>query len=101
MFSMHWPDYFDEEAPIIESKGWFADVLVEWNGQSYRPMFYDPIRLGQEIADELARGVVFFREPNLVVVDQVTRGHMEAAITALVGNGFNLVPEQEKPGVAD
>ncbi|MFI6928098.1 hypothetical protein ACIBIZ_49795 [Nonomuraea spiralis] len=71
--------------------------MIEWNGQCYRPVFYDPVRLGQEVADELARGTGFFREPNLVVVDQVTRDCMEAAITALADNGFNMLPERDQP----
>jgi hypothetical protein len=91
---MRWPDYFDEQAPLIESKGWFADVLIEWNGQCYRPVFYDPIRLGQVVADELTHGAGFFRDPNLVVVDRVTRVCMEAAVTALINDGFNLLAEQ-------
>ncbi|MFF0868451.1 hypothetical protein ACFYUV_42305 [Nonomuraea sp. NPDC003560] len=74
-------------------KGWFSDVLIEREGQLYRPAFYDPIRLGQEIAEEMARGAGFFREANLVVVDRVTRAYMEAAISALIDNGFNLLPE--------
>ncbi|MFF5211952.1 hypothetical protein [Streptosporangium sp. NPDC000396] len=101
MYSMHWPDYFDEEAPIIEDKGWFADVLVEWNGQSYRPVFYDPIRLGQTIADELRSRASFFREPNLIVIDQVTRDHMEAAIAVLVEADFNLVPDRDRSEPTD
>ncbi|MEU8358392.1 hypothetical protein AB0C27_20475 [Nonomuraea sp. NPDC048882] len=93
MFSVRWPHYFDEQAPLIEAKGWFSDVLVEREGQYYRPVFYDPVRLGQEIAEEMSNGAGFFREPNLVVVDRVTRDHIEAAISALVDNGFNLLPE--------
>ncbi|MER7213094.1 hypothetical protein ABT340_39030 [Streptosporangium sp. NPDC000239] len=95
MFTMRWPDHFDEYAPVIEAKGWFGDVLVEWNGRIYRPVFYEPVRLAQEISDELARGSAF-REPNLIVIDQVTRAHMEAAITALVDGRFDLVPEEGK-----
>ncbi|MER7128233.1 hypothetical protein [Streptosporangium saharense] len=59
-------------------------------------MFYDPVRLGQEITDELERGGALFREPNLVVIDRVTREHMEAAIGALAESGFLLVPEPDR-----
>ncbi len=92
---MRWPDYFDEQAPFIESKGWFADVLIEWDGRRYRPVFYDPVRLRQVVDDELASGAGIFREPNLVVIDRVTRDCMEAAITALIGGDFSMFPEPE------
>ncbi|MET7339616.1 hypothetical protein [Nonomuraea sp. NPDC005650] len=57
--------------------------MVEWNGRHIRPVFYDPVRLGQEIADTFARGEAYFREPNLIVVQATTRDHMQAAVEGL------------------
>jgi hypothetical protein len=82
MLTVRWPDDFDDYAWEVESKGWFDGVTVEWNGASIRPVFYDPVRLSQAISDELAGGL-FFRESNLVVIENVTRDHMDAAIAAL------------------
>jgi hypothetical protein len=48
--------------------------------------FYEPVRLAQEIEDELERGSPFF-EPNLVLVPSVTRQHMETAVEHLVQSG--------------
>jgi hypothetical protein len=48
--------------------------------------FYDPVRLRQEIEDDLQRGSVFF-EPNLVVVPSVTRQNMEKAVRTLIQSG--------------
>ncbi|WP_203883778.1 hypothetical protein [Planotetraspora kaengkrachanensis] len=93
MLTVRWPDYFDDYASVIEVKGWFGDVTVEWNGVRIQPVFYDPVRLSQEISDELAGGS-YFREPNLIVIEKVTRDHMEAAIAALSEEGLAcLIPD--------
>ncbi|GGO02670.1 hypothetical protein [Microbispora bryophytorum] len=82
MLTVQWPDDFGDYAWEVEAKGWFEGVTVEWNGARIRPVFYDPVRLNQEISDELAGGS-YFREPNLIVIEKVTRDHMEVAIAAL------------------
>jgi hypothetical protein len=49
-------------------------------------VLYDPVRLRQEIESELERGEVFF-EPNLVIIQSVTRANMERAAALLVESG--------------
>jgi hypothetical protein len=93
MVTVRWPDDFDEYAWELEYKGWFEGVTVDWNGVSIRLAFFDPVRLGQEIGHELARSS-YFREPNLLVIEKVTRDHMEAAIAALSEEDLaRLLPE--------
>ncbi|WFU83267.1 hypothetical protein QA645_11150 [Bradyrhizobium sp. CIAT3101] len=70
----------------MEAKGWFSDARIIASGARYPINFYDPVRLGQQIQDELALGRIFF-EPNLVVVAAVTRANMETAAKALVQSG--------------
>ncbi|WP_433513226.1 hypothetical protein ACQP2T_57985 [Nonomuraea sp. CA-143628] len=57
--------------------------MVKWNGRHIRPVFCDPVRLGQEIADTFARGEAYFREPNLIVVQATIRDYMQAAVEGL------------------
>jgi hypothetical protein len=83
MLTMRWPDDFDEYAWEVEARGWFEGVVVEWNGRHLRPVFYDPVRLGQEIADAFAQGKAYFRESNLIVVQATTRNHMQTAVENL------------------
>ena len=80
------PEGFDEYAAEVESKGWFPDARLNFEGRNYVLTFYDPVRLAQEIEAELQRGGIFF-EPNLVVVKSVTRQNMEAATDILIQSG--------------
>jgi hypothetical protein len=93
-YTIIFPDYFDDYAPEIEGKGYFADVAVEATGRRYRPVFYDTVRFSQEYEDHLSGGAAGFVEPNVVVVRTVTRGHIEAAVAELARAEFRgLVPE--------
>jgi hypothetical protein len=57
----------------------------------YRLAFYDPVRLGQDVEEELQHGGFFF-EPNLVVVPSITRQNMEKATAQLVNQaGLGLL----------
>lgn len=85
-YSLILPEEFDDYASEVESKGWFSDARLHCQGRQYGLTFYDPVRLGQEIEGELQRGGVFF-EPNLVVVQSVTRQNMEKAIDILIQSG--------------
>lgn len=75
------PDFADYEWEV-EAKGWFSEARIFVSGKRYRLNFYDPVRLGQSIEDELKRDRAFF-EPNLVVVQSVTRANMERAAALL------------------
>ena len=81
-------DLDEEAAAIIETKGWLGEVTVAASGaRSFSLSFYDPVRLGQEIVDELDRSG-FFSEPNLIVVPSVTRTHIEEAVRRLSETDF-------------
>ena len=88
------PADFDEYEWEVKSKGWFAEARLNVSGKRYRLNFYDPVRLGQEVDDELQRGRVFF-EPNLVIVQSVTRSEMEKAAELMTqsGQASSLIPE--------
>lgn len=86
-------DFADYEWEVI-AKGCFSEALLTAAGKQYRLNFYDAVRLGQEIENELENGGVFF-EPNLVVVRSVTKSEMERAAEQLVRSGLmvSLAPE--------
>jgi hypothetical protein len=97
-YSFVLPEDFDDYAFEVESKGWFAEARLSLSGRQYRLSFYDSVRLRQEIEDELRRGNIFF-EPNLVVVQSVTRRNMEKAAELVVrsGRSSSLIGESATP----
>lgn len=86
-------DFNDYEWEVT-TKGWFSEAWMTVSGKHYRLNFYDAVRLAQEIESELQRGGVFF-EPNLVIVQAVTRSDMERAaeLLAQTGQVASLVAE--------
>ena len=84
--SLDFPQGYDDYAFEVESKGWFGEARLSFLGRQYRLNFYDPVRLGQDIDSEIQRGHLFF-EPNLVVVQSLTRPNMESAVARLVESG--------------
>ena len=82
------PEYFDTYVVELEAKGYFSDVAVLFAGRRYRITFYDPIRLQQEIVDQLSSGKPEFHEPNLVVVSKIRRDEIERAVFKLADLGF-------------
>ena len=93
-YSLLFPGEYDVYEWEVEAKGCFSEARLSTSGRRYRLSFYDPARLGQEIESELQRGSVFF-EPNLIVVQSVTRLNMQKSVEILVrsGNSNSLVAE--------
>ena len=92
--SLALPADFDEYEWEVTSKGYFSDARITVADRHYRLNFYDPVRLNQEIESEFGRGAIFF-EPNLLVVQSVTRSNMERAVELLMKSGQvgSLIPE--------
>lgn len=85
---------FSEYELELESKGWFSDTCLVFEGRRYRLNFYDSARLTQEIESNLSDDLLFF-EKNLIVIPSVTRRNMERAVEVLVHSGrvTSLAPE--------
>jgi hypothetical protein len=82
------PEEYDSEAPIVESKGWMVGVLhIDGTGK-YTVCFCSPIRLEQDITAEFAFQPCFMQK-NLIVVPEVTRASVQRAIEWLVTGGLN------------
>ena len=86
-YSLLFPDHFDEEAPIIASKGRLDGVTIIAGRERYLPEFYDPVRLEQTVADEVARSGHAALD-NIIVVPEVTRARIEGAVRRLADERF-------------
>ncbi len=70
-------------------RGYLAYSSVEiGNGARYPVVFYDPIRLQQDLEVEAGDGRAFIAEPGMIVVPEVTLDRMQAAIERLFQDGF-------------
>src|SRR5262249_33513651 len=83
---LNFPEDYEEYAWEVEAKGWFSAATLTFAGKRFRLNFYDSRRLAQEIEGKFERGRVFF-EPNLVVVQSLTRSNMENAVAQLIERG--------------
>jgi hypothetical protein len=63
-------------------------------GQGTASLFFDPVRLTQELEQEARLGRPFIGEPGLIVVPEVTRKYMETAARTLADEGFFTVPNE-------
>lgn len=72
-------------------RGYRSHVRAELDDGSLHPLtFYDIARLSQTLEDECASGRMFFAEPGLVIVAEVTLANMERAARVLASEGFFL-----------
>jgi hypothetical protein len=86
-FSLIFPEHFDEDASLIESKGWLAGVTVVVGIQQCSPEFYDTTRFAQTVADDVRLDGMAVPE-NIVVLPEVTRGSVENAVQQLAESDF-------------
>ncbi len=75
------PEDFLEYAWEVEAKGVFWGGSVELASRRFGVTFYDPVRLEQDVRDEVASGrpVAISR---LLVIARLTVAEMEAAVQA-------------------
>lgn len=83
-FHLTLPDDFDDYEWL--TKGYFIGAVLEFRGTSYPINFYSPQRLLQDIKSELQDTGVFL-EQNMVVVREIRRQEMLAAIGEIVSSG--------------
>lgn len=82
--------YFQFE---VEAKGYLQNVILRFLNRDYKLTFYDPIRLEQDILEELKIGKYYFAS-NLIVVESVNIEHINDAIMGMIRNGdvIHLLP---------
>ena len=85
-FEYGWNERDDEETLL---KGCRSDGIVTLsNGQKYAVYFTDPIRLQQDLEEEVELGDAFFAPPGLIVIPELTRTAMENAVWKLWQQGY-------------
>ncbi|GAA1616048.1 hypothetical protein GCM10009733_010420 [Nonomuraea maheshkhaliensis] len=87
-YIINFPNWLDGYEHETQSKGYLVGVRVESDNRVYDLVIYDPIRLRQDIEDEV-QSAGYFAAPNLLVVSVVTRAEIEAAIRDISGSGFS------------
>jgi hypothetical protein len=90
-FEVVFPEHFDLDASLIEAKGSFSGVEVRTGNLVWRPVFFDPVRLQQEVADALDSDG-YFQEPTLIVVTKITRAEIEAAVQRIMDRSPSADP---------
>jgi hypothetical protein len=85
-FSFDLPRGFVDDEMLWKAKGYFPGARLTVSGKQYDLMFYDPVRLRQDIESELDHAGLLF-EPNPVIIQSVTRANMERGAALLVETG--------------
>jgi hypothetical protein len=87
-YELVFPDYLDGYEHETEAKCYLPGVrIVVDDGRTFEFTAYDPTRLAQEVADEVASDG-FFCEARLVVVPRVTREDVAEAVRRMSEGGF-------------
>lgn len=82
-------EFTDLDAYNAQARGYLSHVLVQvGGGRLYPVVFYDPVRLGQDLEELAARGRPFLAEPGMIVVHEVTPEAMRTAAQGLAAEGF-------------
>jgi hypothetical protein len=84
-YTIIFPDWYDERAEFeTPDKGFLRDVVVRTaEGIAYRLYFTDQVRLQQTLEDDTKRGRVYYAEPGLVVLPEVTTEAIRVAVAGL------------------
>jgi hypothetical protein len=88
-YQVVFPDYFDGEAGEIRAKGYFADLVVVVGDRHIRPTIMTPHRLARETEIEFAEGKPCYFESNVVLVPEISRERINAAMAELSRSGFD------------
>lgn len=82
-----YPDMMDDyDWAVTRDKGWI-EVAVRWVEGEKTITFYDPNRLALEVQRATAQ-LGYFAEPAVVVVPDLTKDAIEAAVTIMAGRDF-------------
>jgi len=84
------PEGFDERGEQeMQMRGYLSHAMVEVKGgQRYSALFIDPIRLQQDLDEEVRLGRPCLAEPGLIVLPEITLQAIKGAVHYLWGIGF-------------
>jgi hypothetical protein len=81
-------DGYSEDPELSRTKGWVAGTLVLCDGRVFQLYFVTPVRLSQDAADEFERGRLFYAEPNMVLLADITTDGVLAAVQEIVATRY-------------
>jgi hypothetical protein len=82
-------DYDAQSAYETPSRGYLSEIVVQLeDGSRYQLFFIDPVRLQQELTDQVQLGRAYWAEPNLVVLPRVTTEAIHQAVEGLAAEDF-------------
>ena len=85
-YPIKWEEKDNFERP---AKGWLDGVkVIKDNGKQYILSFYDPIRLTQDLEEEIEMGKAGIIEKGLIVIKEVTKENIEKAIEQADREGY-------------
>ncbi len=76
------PDDFEDYAWEVEAKGVLWDARVVFNSLELPVTFYDPVRLAQDVEEDV-KSQRSYTVQHLIVVRRLTIEEMESAVAAL------------------
>src|SRR5437764_28552 len=84
------PDGYDARGEHeAAARGYLSHVVVQLDdGSRYQLLFYDPVRLEQDLASAAKAGRPYLAGPNLVVLSEVTAAAIKQAVQGLWQDGF-------------
>ena len=98
-------EFSEQDAAEARDRGYLSHVLIEVDGHRLFPViFYDPIRLQQDLEVSAKHGRPFVADPGMVVLPDITIEAMQEAVQCLCQEGFfeYLVPvSRERLAEAD
>lgn len=82
-------DWDGRTAYEVANKGWYegASLMMD-DGRSIQLNVWDPVRLGQEVQAEFARGKSFFAEDHVIILPCITEAAIRQAVDQLIQKGF-------------
>lgn len=82
-------DFSEREAAEARDRGYLSHVLVEIDGSRLYPVvFYDPVRLQQDVDESARHGRPFVADPGMIVLPDVTIEAMQQAVQQLCQEGY-------------
>src|SRR5262245_45685552 len=88
--TIHFPDGYDARREFeTPERGYLSNVVVQLeNGNRYQVFFYDPVRMQQDLEEEVKAGRGYLAEPNVVLLPEVTTDNIKKAVAGLWSTGY-------------
>ncbi|WP_299390695.1 hypothetical protein [Pelagibius sp.] len=86
-YQIVWPSDFDRIEWLLESKGVLFDIEVKVGDHTIMATFYDPVRLSQDIEEEI-QSSGFFSETFIIVLERLTKRNIEATLDKMYRSGL-------------